>query len=386
MHVGRSKFIVKHPASKIRFLYPRCAFPLALCLALFCLFSQSFPAQAGGIVHLYGWTGYVDPKALEDFTKETGIKVSYDGYQSEETAGTLLKAGRSGYDVVIVSGRLLQREIAEGLYLKLDQTRLPNSQGVWPQIRVQLSVLDPGNQYAVNYLWATIGLAYNMEKVKELVGDADLLDSWGLVFRPEVVKKFSGCGVKLPDSAEDLFAIALWLLRQEPASAKPADIRRAADVLNGIRRSVQSYDRDIADALVNGDVCLAVADSGETFQARDRAREAEAEVEIDYSLPREGAPLLVDNLAILKDAEHVAEAYALIDYLLRPAIAARNTNFTHRANSIPASLPSIDKAIATNPAIYPPAPLMERLFVPAFKDSGVQKYLAKEWAQIKSGK
>ena len=369
------------------FFSPSVRWAVSFFAFLFCVSGQSFSASAEGrIVHLYGWTGYVDPKVLEDFTKETGIRISYDGYHSEEEAEGRLKAGQTGYDVVIVSGRLLQKEIAEGLFLKLDKTQLPNIRGLWPQIMAQLSVLDPGSQYAVNYLWSTIGLAYNTDKVRELVGGTAMPDSWYFVFKPEILKRFSGCGVHVPDNPEDLFAIALWFLHQEPASAKPADFKRAAEVLSATRRSVRNFDPDAADALVNGDICLAVADSGESLQARNRAREAEAGVDIDYTVPQEGAPLLLDNLAILKDAAHVAEAYALIDYLLRPTVAADNTNFTHRANSIPASLPAIDKAIATNPAIYPAANLIQRLFVPAFRDSTVEQYVVREWVRIKSGK
>jgi putrescine transport system substrate-binding protein len=354
------------------------------------------------IVNVYGWSDYVDPKVIEDFTKETGIKVSYDAYNSDETSEARLQAGKTGFDVVIVSGRVLQRQIAAGLYLRLDKRKLPNSKTLWPEVMARLAVHDPGNQYAVNYMWFTAGIAYNVEKAKEFAGNtpadasltgapaqrpAPLVDSWNVLFKPENLKKFSGCGVDVLDSAEDLFPIALQYLRLDPASIRQTDLKRAADLLSGLRRDVKKFESsEYADALANGDICLAVGYSGDSFRARDRAREAENGIEIDYAIPKEGAPILFDNLAIPKDAPHVEEAYAFIDFLLRPEIAARSTNFTHLANGVLASKSSVEKAIADNPSIYPDASVMQRLFASGSHDPATQKAIAHEWARTKMGK
>jgi putrescine transport system substrate-binding protein len=356
----------------------------------------------GGIVNVYGWSDYVDPKVIEDFTKETGIKVAYDAYNSDETLEARLQAGKTGYDVVIVSGRVLQRQIAAGLYLRLDKSKLPNGKTLWPEIMARLAVYDPGNQYAVNYMWFTAGLAYNIEKAKELAGGApddaslaaqaaplpaSLFDSWDILFKPENLKKFSSCGVEVLDSPEDVFAIALQFLRLDPASTRQADLKRAADLLSGIRRDVKKFESsEYADALAKGDICLAVGYSGGSFRARDRAREAENGIEIDYAIPEEGAPILLDNLAILKDATHVEEAYAFVDFLLRSGIAARNTNFTRLANGVLASVPFIDKTISGNKSIYPSAAVMQRLFAPGNHDPAAQKVIARDWDRIKLDK
>ncbi len=373
-----------------------CAFGLSMSGVLCPAFGRD------KVVNVYGWSDFIDPKVIEDFTTETGIKVAYDTYPSDEGLEARLAAGQTGFDVAIVPGRVLQRQIAAGLYLRLDKTKLPNSKALWPEIMTLLAAHDPGNQYAVNYMWFTAGIAYNVEKAKELLGvapadpalassaiqsPAPLLDSWSILFKPENSKKFSSCGVDVLDNSEILFGIALQYLRLDPASPRQTDLKRAADLLGGIRRDTKKLDAlEYTDTLANGDICLAVGTSQDSFRARDRAKEAENAIDIDYAIPKEGAPVLLDNLAILQDAPHVEEAYAFIDFLLRPGIAARNTNFTHLANSVPASKAAIDKNISTNKSIYPDAAVMQRLFVPGSRDPATQKLIAREWTRIKMGK
>jgi putrescine transport system substrate-binding protein len=341
-------------------------------------------------LNVYGWSDYIDPKVIEDFTKETGVKVAYDAYDSNEVFEARLQAGKTGYDVVIVAGSILQRQIAAGLYQKLDKTKLPNSKNLWPEVMARLSVHDPGNLYAVNYMWFTAGIAYNVEKAKELLGDAAagaLLNSWDILFKPRNLKKFAGCGVTVLDSGEELFAVALNYLRADPASMRQSELKSAAELLSGMRRDVKKFDSaGFADALANGDICLGVGYSGDSFRARDRAVEADNGIEVDYVIPKEGTLMLLDNLAIPKDAPHVEEAYAFIDFLLRPAIAARNTNFTHLANGVLASKASIAKDIVENKSIYPDATTMQRLFVAANYDPAARKAIIREWTRIKTGK
>ena len=254
----------------------------------------------------------------------------------------------------------------------------------------RLSVHDPGNQYAVNYMWFTAGIAYNVEKAKELLGDAAagaFLNSWDFVFKPGNLKKFGGCGIAVLDSGEELFAIALNYLKVDPASMRQSDLKRAEDLLSGMRRDVKKFESaGFADALANGDICLGVGYSGDSFRARDRAREADNGIEIDYAIPKEGTLMGLDNLAIPRDAPHVEEAYAFIDFLLRPGIAARNTNFTHLANGVLASKSSIQKDIVENKSIYPDAATMQRLFAMANHDPAARKAIIREWARIKTGK
>src|SRR3984893_14645502 len=227
---------------------------VALLFFGLCLCGLLLPAAAQEkVVSVYGWGDYIDPKVIEDFTKETGIKVTYDAYDSNEAFEARFPTGKTGFDVVIVPGPVLQRQIAMGLYQKLDKTKLPNSKNLWPEVMARLGVHDPGNQYAVNYMWFTAGIAYNVEKAKEFLGDAAAdasLNSWNILFKPGNLKKFAGCGITVLDSGEELFAIALNYLRADPASMRQSELKRAGELLSGMRRDVKKFDSaDFADAL-----------------------------------------------------------------------------------------------------------------------------------------
>jgi putrescine transport system substrate-binding protein len=338
------------------------------------------------VVNVYNWSDYIDPKVLEDFTKETGIKVVYDTYDSNETLETRLLAGKTGYDVVVPSGTFLQRQIQAGLYQKLDKTKLPNAKNLWPEIMTRLAVYDPGNQYAVAYMWFTTGIAYNVDKAKERIGEAPIT-SWETLFKAENLRKFADCGVYVLDSPEDMFAVALNYLKLDPNSKKTDDLRRAAEQLKLMRRNVKKFhSSEYINALANGDICLAVGWAGDSFQARDRAREADNGVMLNYVIPKEGTLMSIDTIAIPKDAPHLDEAYAFIDYLMRPEIAARNTHVTNFASGVLAAKGLAPKEIAENEAIYPNAETMRRLFTVTSFDQPTQKLVTSQWTQVKTGR
>jgi len=338
------------------------------------------------VVHVYNWSDYIDPKVLGDFTKETGIKVVYDTYDSNESLETKLLAGKTGYDVVVPSAPFLQRQIQAGVFQKLDKSKLPNAKGLSPEVMARLAVYDPGNQYAVNYMWYATGVAYNAQKAQQVYGGRPL-DSWEVIFKPENLKRFAECGVYVLDSPDDVLSASLRYLGLNPDSKKADEIRRAADALIKVKSSIKKFhSSEYINALANGDICLALAWAGDSFQARNRAREANNGVDIDFIIPREGALMSMDALAILKDAPHVEEAYAFIDYMMRPEVAAQNTNVTNYANSIPASQPFIDKTVLENKAIYPTEEVMKRLFTVSSNDLAVQKIITREWTRVKTGK
>lgn len=361
-----------------------CVTLLALALNLSGALCPALGRQR--IVNLYSWSDYFDPKVLEDFTAETGIKVVYDAYASAQALETRLLAGKTDYDVVVMPGALLQRQIKAGLLQRLDKSKLPNSLKLWPEVMARLAVYDPGNQYALPYMWFTTGIAYDVEKAKARLGGAPL-DSWDVLFKPELLKKFADCGIYVLDSPEDLFSAALRYQRLNPDTKSQTDLRRAADLLSGMRRYVKKFhSSEYVDALADGDICLAVGWTGDSLQARSRTREADNGIEIDYVIPKEGTLMSLDNLTILKDAPHVEEAYALIDFLLRPQIAARNTNATKFANGVLGSKPLISKDILNDAAIYPTDAVMNRLFAAPNADPATQKFIDREWTRIKTGK
>jgi len=208
----------------------------AVCFAVATAFGQATFAE-DKIVRVYNWSDYIDPKILEDFTKETGIKVVYDVFDSNEVLETKLLAGGSGYDVVVPTGPFLSRQIAAGVFQKLDKSKLPNLSNMWPEIMKQLAVYDPDNQYAINYMWGTTGIGYNEEKVKQRMADAPV-DSWDLIFKPEILAKFKDCGVMVLDAPDDILPAALNYLGLDPNSSNPEDIKKAGELLEKVRSSI----------------------------------------------------------------------------------------------------------------------------------------------------
>jgi len=343
-------------------------------------------AQSARVLNVYNWSDYIEPKVLEDFTKETGIKVQYDTFDANETLETKLLAGKSGYDVVVPTAYFLERQIKAVVFQKLDKNKLGNLGNVWPEIAKRLAVYDPGNQYAVNYMWGTTGIGYNIKAVRERLGAGASIDSWDLVFKPDNLAKFKDCGVHMLDSADDIVPAALHYLGLDPNSNDPKELEKAADVLMKIRSSVRKFhSSEYLNALAAGEICLVVGWSGDIKQAQKRALEAKNGVEIGYSIPKEGAQMFFDNFAIPKDATHVAEAHAFIDYLLRPEVAAKNSNLVAYANGNLASQKFIDKAVLDDKSIYPDSATMSRLYTVSARDQKSQRLLNRLWTKIKTG-
>ena len=338
-------------------------------------------------VNFYNWSDYIEPKVLEDFTKETGIKVKYDTFDSNDLLETKLLAGRSGYDLVVPTAYFLERQIKAGVFQKLDKSKLPNLANAWDEIAKRLAVYDPGNQYAVNYMWGTIGIGYNVKKAREVLGADAKLDSWDMVFKPEVIARFKDCGVHVLDAPDDAFATALNYLGLNPNTKEQADLEKAADLLTKIRPAVRKFhSSEYLNALASGEICLALGYSGDIKQSQKRAAEAKNGVEIEYAIPKGGAQLWFDNLAIPKDAKNVAEAHALINYLLKPEVAAKNTNFISYANGNAASRPLIDRAIADDKTVYPDDATMKTFYTLTAHDQKSQRLINRMWTRIKTGK
>ena len=344
-------------------------------------------AQNGRVVNVYNWSDYIDAKVLEDFTKETGIKVQYDTFDANETLETKLLAGKSGYDVVVPTAYFLERQIKAGVFQKLDKNKLKNLGNVWPDIARRLAVYDPGNQYAVSYMWGTTGIGYNVKAMRERLGPNGKIDSWDIVFKPENLAKFRDCGVHMLDSADDIMPAALHFLGLNPNSTDPKELEKATELLMKIRPSVRKFhSSEYLNALAGGEICLVVGWSGDIKQSQKRAVEAKSGVEIVYSIPKEGAQMFFDNLAIPTDAGHVAEAHAFIDYLLRPEVAAKNSNLVAYANGNLASQKFIDKAVIDDKSVYPDADTMSRLYIVSARDQKSQRFVNRLWTKIKTGR
>jgi putrescine transport system substrate-binding protein len=342
-------------------------------------------------VNVYNWSDYVEPTVIEAFTKETGIRVRYDTFDANETLETKLLAGKSGYDVVVPTAYFLQRQIAAGVFQKLDKSKLANLGNVWPEIATRLAVYDPGNQYAVNYMWGTTGIGYNVKKAREILKPDGPIEtamaSWDIVFKPENLARFKDCGVHMLDSADDILPAALQFLGLDPNTTQQADLEKAADLVMKVRPSVRKFNSsEYLNALASGEICLVVGWSGDIKQAQKRAAEAKGDVAVGYAIPKGGAQMFFDNFAIPKDARNVAEAHAFIDYMLRPDVAAKNSNFLGYANGNLASQRLIDKAVLDDRTVYPDAETMKSLYVITAHDQKTQRLMNRLWTKVKTGR
>ena len=357
----------------------------ALLAALMSLVAPLAAAQER-VVNVYNWSDYIDPAVLEDFTRETGIKVIYDTYDSNEILETKLLAGKSGYDVVVPSGPFLQRLIRAGVFRKLDRERLPNLRYAWPEIAARLAVFDPGNLHAVNYMWGTTGIGLNLVKVRDALG-ADPQASWDLLLRPELSGKLKACGIHVLDAPEDILPGVLKALGRDPDSKAAPDLQAAADALTAIRGNVRKFhSSEYINALATGEICMAVGYSGDILQAKKRAEEARNGVAIAYLLPAEGALMWFDSFAIPVDAPHPNEAHAFIDYMMRPGVAARNVNLVRYASGNAAARETVAPDILADPGVYPDAATLGRLFTNTAYDERTQRTVTRLWTRVRTGR
>jgi putrescine transport system substrate-binding protein len=343
-------------------------------------------AQAAPTVHIYNWSDYIGETTLADFEKATGIKPVYDVFDSNETLEGKLLAGRTGYDVVVPSNHFLGKQIKAGAFQKLDKSQLPNYSNLDPALLKRLEKNDPGNQYAVPYLWGTNGIGYNEAKVKAALG-VDKIDSWATVFEPENLKKLSKCGVAFLDSPDEMFPAMLNYMGLDPNTTDEKLYKKAEAKLLAIRPYVTYFhsSKYITD-LANGDICVAVGYSGDVFQAKARAEEAGKGVKLAYVIPKEGGNLWFDMLAIPADAGNVKEAHAFINYVLNPEVIAKVSDSVGYANPNPKAGEEMDQDVRNDPAVYPPQSVQDKLYVNVELPPKVQRLMTRSWTKVKSGK
>jgi putrescine transport system substrate-binding protein len=364
---------------------------VARCLStvlvtLFAFGSSSLTAWAEKQVRVYNWSDYIDESILKEFTAETGIKVIYDVFDSNEVLETKLLTGKSGYDLVVPSGQFLSRQIKAGVFQKLDKSKLPNMKNLWPVISERVAVYDPGNEFAITYMWGTTGIGYNEAKIKEKLQDAPV-NSWDLVFKPEIAAKLKDCGIMLLDAPDDVMSAAAKYLGFDPNTIDTAELEKVSTLLQSVRPYVKKFhSSEYINALADGDICVAVGWSGDILQARDRAAEASNGQVIKYSIPKEGAEIWFDVMAIPVDAKNVEEAHILLDYLMRPDVIAKATNHTKYANANSPARDLVSEEIKTDPSIYPEEGVMKNLYVKSAYDSKTQRTVTRAWTKIKTGK
>jgi putrescine transport system substrate-binding protein len=343
--------------------------------------------QGGGqTLKIYNWSDYIDPELLTEFTQETGIKVVYDTFDSNEILETKVLQGNTGYDIVTPSNHNVPRYIKAGAIAELDRSRLPNARHLWPQIMAHMEPFDPGARYSVPYMWGTIGIGYNAEEVaKRLPGVA--VDSWAVVFDPANLAKLADCGVYWLDAAEDMYAVALNYQGKNPNSTNLADYQAATDMMIRARPHVRKFhSSEYVEALANGDICVAIGYSGDVLQAQARAEEAGNGVKVEYVIPKEGSQVWFDVFTIPVDAPNRAAAYRFLDFMLRPEVIARASNYTQYANANQGATPLLDAEVRDNPNIYPTAEVFQRLFVTTDKDQALLRDVTRQWTRVQTGR
>lgn len=357
---------------------------LALTAALAAL---AVPAAAQQRVNVYNWSDYIAEDAVKGFEAATGIKVNYQTYDGNEILDTKLKAGNSGFDIVVpTASPFFVRQVAAGMYQRIDRSKLKNYGNLDPEVMKALAAHDPGNQHGVPWMWGTTGVGYNVEAIRKRMPDAPL-DSLRMIFDPAVAAKFKDCGIMMLDSPTDVLPAALKYMGLNPDSKAPADLEKAANVLKAVRPFVRKFhSSEYINALATGNICLAFGFSGDVFQARDRAAKATQKQEIGYAIPREGALMWIDVLAIPKDAKNVDAAHRFIDYLLDAKVAAASSEVTGYANGNKAATELLPKEIGGNPLIYPPAEVRGRLYSITPGDAEQQRVLTRTWTSVKTGR
>ncbi len=346
--------------------------------------SSGAKAEEEKVLNVYNWSDYIAEDTLKRFEQETGIKVNYDVYDDNEVLAAKLMAGKSGYDVVFPSASFLPPQIQAGVYQKLDKSKVPNLSNVDAGALKRLEKYDAGNIHAVPYMTAPTGFAFNVDKIKKLVPDAPT-DSWAMLMDPKVLAKLKSCGVTLLDAADEAFPAALAYLGKDPTSQSKEDLQAASKVLNDVRPHLKYiHSSKYINDLANGDICVAHGYGGDLIQARDRAAEAGKGVNIQVVVPKEGAQAVTDVMVIPADAPHPGNAHAFINFILRPDVIGPITEFVGYGNSVKGSEKHVSQARLTDPVVYPPAAVQEKMFMVPAPSKEFLRERNRAWTKIKS--
>ena len=341
--------------------------------------------DSGKALNLFIWSDYLAANTLSDFEKQTGIKVHVAYFDTNETLETRLLAGNSGFDIVVPTASYFERQIKAGVYLTLDKSKLPNLKNMDPQLMSRVALHDPDNAHGVIYTWGTNGIGYNEKMIKALMPDAPF-DSWRMVFDPAVASKLAKCGISVLDSPAEMVRMVLGYLGRDPNSQAAEDLAASEATMSKIRPYIRNINSsEYIEALANGDICLAVGYNGDVLQARDRARDANKGIEIKFNVPKEGSILWFDMLAVPKDAPDPESAYAFLDYMMTPQVAADVSDFRRYATGNAAAEPLVQPAVRDDPGIYPPKELRQKLAVQLADSPDQTRAITRVWQKFKTG-
>lgn len=349
------------------------------------LASAGMATAEDAVLNIYNWSDYIAEDTIANFEAETGIKVNYDVFDSNEVVEAKMLTGSTNYDIVVPSLEFMARQAQAGVFQDIDRTQIANYGNLDPKVMEIIAANDPGNAFGVPYMMYTIGLGYDRDKLAERLG-TDTVDSWAVLFDPEQAAKLADCGIALLDSPSEVTAAALNYLGLDPTSEKAADLEAATALMKGVRPYIRYFhSSQYINDLANGDLCLAVGYSGDILQARDRAEEAGQGVRVAYAIPAEGAQIGFDMLAIPSDAPHPENALKFIDYFLRPEVSAAITNYVYYANANQQATALVDEAVRNDPGIYPAPEVMAKMYSAKPHNQRYDRTLTRAWTSLKTG-
>jgi putrescine transport system substrate-binding protein len=359
----------------------------AACAAAFALMAPAAQAQEEKVLNVYNWSDYIGEDIIKKFESETGIKVRYDNFDNNEIVHAKLVAGKTGYDVIVPSSNWAKLQIDGGLLQKLDKSKIPNLKNVDPAINGQLSKMDPGNDYLVNWLWGYTTVGINVDKVKAALGSTPMpASAWELVFNPEYISKLKGCGVSFLDSATEVIPAALHHLGKPPFSRSPGDYTAAATLLKSVRPHVTLFSSSgYINDMANGSICVALGWSGDINIARQRAIDGKTGQNIQALIPANGGLLFFDTMVIPADAARPGNAHRFIDFMLRPENAAANTNKVFYPNPVPESKKHIRAEVANNPTVFLGPAEMAKMVPPDALNNDLRRLMTRTYTSFKTG-
>ena len=348
---------------------------------------QPAPASAADTqLNVYNWSDYIGKDTIPGFEKQSGIKVKYDNYDSDDTLQAKLLAGSSGYDIVVPTSNYMAKQIQAGVYLKLDKSKIPNLSNLDPTIMKMLADADPGNQYAAPYAYGTDGIGYNVQAVQKALGTNAPVDSWALVFDPDNLSKLKSCGVSFLDQAVDVFAATLQYMHKDPNSTNPADYQAAYDTLKKVRPYITQFNSSgYINDLANNDICVTFGWSGDVGIAHRRALESKRPYDIRFSNVKEGGLIWFDSMVIPKDAPHPEAALAWINYIEDPKVNAGITSEVFYPTPNTAARSFVTASVANDTSVYPPQDVLSKMTLLKSLPANILRLENRLWAQLKTG-
>ena len=339
------------------------------------------------VLNIYNWSDYIADDTIANFEKETGIKVRYDVFDSNEILHAKLVAGKTGYDVVVPSSYWAKIQADGGLLRKLDKAQLPNLKNMDPVIQAQLAALDPGNQYLVNWLWGYTTVGINVDKVKAALGGMAMPENaWDLVFKPEYISKLKSCGVSFLDSPTDVVPAALHYLGKPAFSRNQADYQGVAPLLKSVRPYVTLFSSSgYINDMASGSICVALGWSGDINIAKQRALEGKTGQNIQALIPSTGGVLFFDTMAIPADAPHPNNALKWINYIMRPEVDASLTNKVFYANPNKESKKFVKPEVANNPTVFLSDADMKKMANPEPLSNDIRRTMTRLYTSFKTG-